>query len=269
VIWRALKPSTTEAGAALGSAVLFALAFPPLHLIVPVFVCLVPLAVFVGRRVETGATGAAARVGFWFALLAFGSTLYWIAVALLLFTKLAILAYIATVLCLGGIYAATLAILSMARRLTGWPMAVLLPPLWVASEMLLMHLGDISFPWLPLALGVSHSPHLAQLADVSGEHGLSRRRVDAPPRLERRDRRCLRHRTLRVRGVAAGDHHASAVGAGTRRAAQHSRRRKDAAGAADEVHRDSHGSHARRAGRGPARAHRVAGDGAAGFSRAA
>jgi apolipoprotein N-acyltransferase len=173
VIWRALKPSTTEAGAALGSAVLFALAFPPLHLIVPVFVCLVPLAVFVGRRVETGDTGAAARVGFWFALLAFGSTLYWIAVALLLFTKLAILAYIATVLCLGGIYAATLAILSMARRLTGWPMAVLLPPLWVASEMLLMHLGDISFPWLPLALGVSHSPHLAQLADVSGEHGLS------------------------------------------------------------------------------------------------
>jgi apolipoprotein N-acyltransferase len=170
VSWRALKPSRTEAAAALGSAVLFALSFPPLHLVVPVFVCLVPLAVFIAR---SGTSGSAARVGFWFALLAFGSTLYWIAVALLLFTKLAILAYIATVLCLGGIYAATLAILWHARRRTGWPMAVLLPPLWVASEMLLMHLSDISFPWLPLALGVSHSPHLAQLADVSGEHGLS------------------------------------------------------------------------------------------------
>ncbi|HWZ60123.1 MAG TPA: apolipoprotein N-acyltransferase, partial [Gemmatimonadaceae bacterium] len=168
--WRALKPSRAEGVAALGSAVLFALAFPPLHLVVPVFVCLIPLAVFVAR---TGESGSAARVGFWFALLAFGSTLYWIAVALLLFTKLAILAYIATVLCLGGIYAATLAILWHARRLTGWPMAVLLPPLWVASEMLLMHLSDLSFPWLPLALGVSHSPHLAQLVDVSGEHGLS------------------------------------------------------------------------------------------------
>jgi apolipoprotein N-acyltransferase len=166
----ALRPSRTEASAALASAVLFALSFPPLHLVVPVFVCLVPLAVFV---VRCDRPGSAARVGFWFALLAFGSTLYWIAVALLLFTKLAILAYIATVLCLGGIYAAALAILWHARRLTGWPMAVLLPPVWVASEMLLMHLGDIAFPWLPLALGVSHSPHLAQLADVSGEHGLS------------------------------------------------------------------------------------------------
>jgi apolipoprotein N-acyltransferase len=170
VSWRALKPSRAEGAAALGSAVLFALSFPPLHLVLPVFVCLVPLAVFVAR---SDTRGSAARVGFWFALLAFGSTLYWIAVALLLFTKLAILAYIATVLCLGGIYAATLAILWQARRRTGWPMAVLLPPLWVASEMLLMHLSDISFPWLPLALGVSHSPHLAQLADVSGEHGLS------------------------------------------------------------------------------------------------
>jgi apolipoprotein N-acyltransferase len=170
VIWRALKPSRAEAAAALGSAVLFALAFPPLHLVVPVFVCLVPLAVFVARATNTASS---ARVGFWFALLAFGSTLYWIAVALLLFTKLAILAYIATVLCLGAIYGATLAILSSARRRTGWPMALLLPPLWVASEMLLMHLGDISFPWLPLALGVARAPHLAQLADLSGEHGLS------------------------------------------------------------------------------------------------
>jgi apolipoprotein N-acyltransferase len=168
--WQALKPTRAEAAAALSSAVLFALAFPPLHLVVPVFVCLVPLAVFVARADRPAST---ARVGFWFALLAFGSTLYWIAVALLLWTKLAILAYIATVLSLGGIYAVVLAIMWHARRTTGWPMAVLVPPLWVASEMLLMHLSDLSFPWLPLALGVSHSPHLAQLADLSGEHGLS------------------------------------------------------------------------------------------------
>jgi apolipoprotein N-acyltransferase len=168
--WLGLRPTRAEALAALGGAVLFALAFPPLQLVVPVFVCLVPLAVFVARCERPGQAG---RVGFWFAILAFGSTLYWIAVALLLFTKLALLAYAATVLCLGAIYAGALVILWHARRMTRWPMAVLVPPIWVASEMLLMHLGDIAFPWLPLALGVSHSPHLSQLADISGEHGLS------------------------------------------------------------------------------------------------
>ena len=160
--------------AALASAVLFALAFPPFSLIVPIFCCLVPLAATVGRFADGGEPRAgAARIGFWFAIVGFGANLYWIGVALMLFTQLAWAGYVATVLCLGGIYAAAAALLWAARRRTGWPMAVLLPPIWVASEMLLVHLGDIAFPWLPLGLGVATNPHLAQLADLSGVHGLS------------------------------------------------------------------------------------------------
>jgi apolipoprotein N-acyltransferase len=152
--------------------VLFALAFPPFRLIIPVFVCLVPLAVGIGRLADNQ-VGSAARIGFWFAILGFGANLYWIGVALMLFTQLAWAGYVATVFCLGVIYAVACALLYTARRRTRWPMAILLPPIWVASEMLLVHLGDIAFPWLPLGLGVATQPHLAQLADLSGVHGLS------------------------------------------------------------------------------------------------
>ncbi len=60
-----------------------------------------------------------------------------------------------------------------ARRLTGWPFAILLPVVWTASELCLNYLSDLSFPWLPLGLGVAHVPLLAQIADISGVRGVS------------------------------------------------------------------------------------------------
>jgi apolipoprotein N-acyltransferase len=170
-----LRPSKSELVAAAASALLFALAFPPLALLVPAFVCLVPLAVGVARVADSldGTIGSAARIGLWFGLLGYGVNLYWIAVALSIFTWLASLGYVAALIWLAPWLALTTAVLFATRRLTRWPMAVLLPVVWVTSELVLLHLADLAFPWLPLGLGVSTFPHFAQLADLSGVHGLT------------------------------------------------------------------------------------------------
>src|SRR6185312_5128176 len=60
-----------------------------------------------------------------------------------------------------------------ARRLTRWPMAILLPLVWCASELFLLYLPQIGFPWLPLGLAVAKHTVLAQAADLSGVRGLS------------------------------------------------------------------------------------------------
>jgi apolipoprotein N-acyltransferase len=170
-----VRPSKRELIAAAISSLLFALTFPPFKLLIPAFVCLVPLTVGVARAADdpNGTIGSAARIGLWFGLLGYGANLYWIAVALSIFTWLASLGYVAALVWLAPWLALTTAVLFAARRATRWPMAILLPVVWVASELVLLHLADLAFPWLPLGLGVSTLPHFAQLADVSGVHGLS------------------------------------------------------------------------------------------------
>ena len=162
----------------LGAAALFAFAFPPFPFVVPAVLALVPLAVAaadaatasqrLGERARAGA-----RIGFWFGALGYGANIYWIASALALFTRLAFVAYVAAVVVLGVVMAAVVAALVAARGATRLPFAVALPIVWTAGELLLAHLGDLAFPWLPLGLAAAPAPLLAQLADVSGVHGLS------------------------------------------------------------------------------------------------
>ena len=167
-------PSRSEAVAALASAALFAVAFPPFKLILPALICLVPIAVMVARAADReGHAWEAARAGFWFGFIGYGANLYWIAVALLLYTKLALLGYVASLIWLAPVVAATMTALFFARKLTGWPLAILLPIVWTASELSLNYLSDLSFPWLPLGLAMAHVPVLAQVADLSGVRGLS------------------------------------------------------------------------------------------------
>jgi apolipoprotein N-acyltransferase len=171
---RLFRPARAELLATLLSALFFFYAFPPFRLVGPVFVCLVPLAVAVARAADRGDdvwTGV--RLGTWFGIFAYGASIYWIATALLIFTKLAILGYLGALLVITVLAAATGGALFAARRSTGAPMAVLLPVVWVASEMAMNHLSDLAFPWLPLGLGVTHTPVLAQIADLSGVHGVS------------------------------------------------------------------------------------------------
>ncbi len=171
---RGLRPSRTELGAAVLGGLLFALAFPPLPLAGLIFVCLVPVAVMVARAADNGQpASAAARIGAWFSLVGYGLSLYWIGVALSLFTSQAWLAYAATIVGMCGLVALTTTALYRARRLTRWPMAVLLPAAWVSLEILLLYFSDLAFPWFPLGLAMATHPTLAQAADLSGVHGLS------------------------------------------------------------------------------------------------
>jgi apolipoprotein N-acyltransferase len=169
-----LIPTRAEALAALASAALFAITFPPFNLVVPALLCLVPITVMVTRAADReGHAWQAARAGFWFGFIGYGANLYWIAVALLLYTKLALLGYVASLIWLAPVVGATMAALFFARKLTGWPLAILLPIVWTASELLLNHLSDLSFPWLPLGLSMAHVTSLAQVADLSGVRGVS------------------------------------------------------------------------------------------------
>lgn len=168
------RPTRAELTATLLSAVLFFYAFPPFTLVGPVFVCLVPLAVAVARAADRGdpvRTGI--RLGMWFSIFAYGAAIYWIATALLIFTNLAILGYLGAMVVITVTLAAAGGALFAGRRVTRWPMAVLLPVVWVASEMAFNHMSDLAFPWLPLGLGVARTPVLAQIADISGVHGVS------------------------------------------------------------------------------------------------
>ena len=170
----ALLPNRAEAQAALASAVLFVVAFPPFVLVGPAFLTLVPIAIAVALSVRDGGSWRdAVRLGFWFGVLAYGATLYWIATALAIYTRLALLGWVAAVLVLAMATALVVGALHAARRETGWSFAILLPIVWVAGEVLLEHLGDLAFPWLPLGLATTPTPMLAQIADLSGVHAAS------------------------------------------------------------------------------------------------
>jgi apolipoprotein N-acyltransferase len=169
-----MVPSRGQALAVVLSAALFAIAFPPFRLVVPAFVCLVPVALAVTHAADgDGRAWEAVRIGFWFGFIGYGANLYWIAVALRLYTPLALLGYVASLIWLGPIVGLAILALFLARRVTRWPLAILLPIVWVASELALNYLSDLSFPWLPLGLSLAHVPLMAQVADLSGVRGVS------------------------------------------------------------------------------------------------
>jgi len=155
--------------------VLLALSFPPLHPLVPPFVGLVPLALWLhalggdaeGRR-------AAVRGCLLFGTVYFGILFYWILIALVWFTKLAILAFLGT-----------LGILMMMSALFGWtvhqalntlrvPLWVALPVAWTALEWSRAHMpSTIAFPWLGLGSSLTGFPELIGFAEIIGSRGVT------------------------------------------------------------------------------------------------
>lgn len=170
---RFLPPLTVAIPAAV-SAILFLLAFPPLPPVLAVLVCLVPVAL-AAAAIGDGAAplGDGVRLGWWFGVFGFGITLYWIAIALSIYTKLAIAGYFGALFVMAALAAGGIGTLVAARRTTGAPLAILLPVAWVAWEKLTEALPQLAFPWLPLGLGVAKAPLFAQSADLSGVHGAS------------------------------------------------------------------------------------------------
>jgi hypothetical protein len=139
------------------SAILLALSFPPLHLVVPPFIGLVPFALWI-HALAPDAEGrrAAVRGSMLFGAIYFGIVFYWILVALIWFTWLAILAFLAALVGLIGI--ATLFGWTLHRSVHGVraPLWLALPVAWTGAEWFRAHLpSTIAFPWLGLGTSLT------------------------------------------------------------------------------------------------------------------
>jgi apolipoprotein N-acyltransferase len=157
------------------SAILLALSFPPLHPLILPFVGLVPVALWI-QALPPNAEGrrAAVRGSMVFGAIYFGSVFYWILVALIWFTKLAILAFLGSMVLLTG-----------TAVLFGWmvhrmvhtvrlPMWLALPIAWTAAEWFRAHWpSSLSFPWLGLGSSLTGFPELVGVAELVGARGVT------------------------------------------------------------------------------------------------
>lgn len=169
-----LLPPRGERLLPASTGVLLAVAFPPFELLLPSFVGLVPLLVFVAER-PAGGEGrwAAGRAGLLAGSIYFGLLLYWMVVALIFYSALAIPAYILTTAVLAGLVAAFAWLLHYVREHARAPLIIAAPLLWTALEWVQGNLGDLSFPWLGLGTSLAAFPVLAGAADLVGARGLT------------------------------------------------------------------------------------------------
>ena len=158
----------------LTGAALAVLAYPPFHLLVPSFVCLVP-AVWLLHAGAADPRPIRRQVvqGFWFGLLTQGAVLYWMVVALWHFTPLSLLGYTATILILAVYTAVLFGAAGEVLRRTGLPLVAVFPVFWTALEWWVGHQGDIAFPWLGLGTSLTGYPTLVQIADIVGARGVT------------------------------------------------------------------------------------------------
>ncbi|NIM48415.1 MAG: apolipoprotein N-acyltransferase [Gemmatimonadales bacterium] len=158
----------------VGGAILLCTAYPPFHLVVPSFVCLIPAVWLISAgALDQRPLRRHLVQGFWFGLLSNGLILYWMVVALWRFTKLSALGYGATIVVLGLTGAALFALTGWVARRTSLSLLVVFPVLWTMAEWLIGHLSDVRFPWLGLGTSLSRAPTLVQIADVVGARGLT------------------------------------------------------------------------------------------------
>lgn len=157
------------------AALLTAASFPPLHPGVLPFLGLVPFALFV-YRLPPDAEGrrAAVRGGLLFGLIYFGIVFYWILVALIWFTKLAILAFLGSMLMLGGLAGLFAWALHRAIHVVRVPVWLALPVMWTGAEWFRAHWpGSLSFPWLGLGTSLTGFPEAVGIAEIIGARGVT------------------------------------------------------------------------------------------------
>ena len=161
------------------SAFLAVIAFPPFHLLIPSFVALVPLAVWVAdqgeeRGTSRGVSGRVFRGGVWFGVLYFGLLLYWMPLALAAFTWWAVPAYLTVVMVLAlGAGGFTWALHRLTHR-RGIPAWLALPLTWTALEWLRAHApGGLAFPWLGFGTSLTGYPELVGAAELVGARGIT------------------------------------------------------------------------------------------------
>lgn len=156
------------------AGVLLALSFPPFPVPLAIFGGLVPLLLFIAERPPGGAgRWQATRGGVVTGVVYFGIQLYWMAVALLRYSALAIPAYLGIVLVLAALSGAFAWAVHVTRDRLQLPLPLLAAIFWTALEWLQAHLGDLAFPWLGLGTALAPVPTLAGAADLVGARGLT------------------------------------------------------------------------------------------------
>ena len=158
----------------IGGAVLTCAAYPPFHLFLPSFLCLIPAAwLILGGADDPRPARRHLAQGFWFGLVASGLLLHWMVVALWHFTPLSVLGYAATAIGLALYSAVLFAVTGWVMRTTGLSLLLVFPVLWTALEWIVGHQGDFRFPWLGLGTSLTGYPTVVQLADIVGARGVT------------------------------------------------------------------------------------------------
>lgn len=104
----------------------------------------------------------------------YGLQLYWVVVALIPESALAVPAYVLSVFLLAGFTAAfAWALHYTLERLPTVPLALLAAVLWTTVEWTQARMGDLAFPWLGLGYALAPFPRLAGAADLVGVRGLT------------------------------------------------------------------------------------------------
>jgi len=156
------------------SGLVLGLAHPPFHFLLPSLLGLVPFGIWLARLPEGDeGRGLAFRGGLWLGIVYYTLLLYWLATALILYSLLAVLAFVFAVGLLSLFLAVATTGMHHVRHRLGWPLWIALPVFWTAAEWFRAHLGPISFPWQELGYTLTGFPRLIGAADLVGARGLS------------------------------------------------------------------------------------------------
>ncbi|HSH45041.1 MAG TPA: apolipoprotein N-acyltransferase [Longimicrobiales bacterium] len=156
------------------SGVLLFLACPPAELLLPSFIALAPLLVYIAERDRgPGGRWAATRAGLLTGVVYFGLQLHWMALALAGESPLAVPAFVLTVLLLAALVGAFGLAVHFVRDRLGTPLAVAAACFWTSLEWAQGNLGDLAFPWLGLGTTLAPFPRVAGAADLVGALGLT------------------------------------------------------------------------------------------------
>ncbi len=190
------------------SGVVLALSFPPLHPLILPFVGLVPFVLWLdGLPASSAGRQAAVRGSAVFGATYFGILLYWVFVALVWFSKLAILAWAGVMSILIGVAILFGWMLHRMMHTVRVPMWLAVPVAWTAAEWFRAHLpGSLAFPWLGLGTSLTAFPELIGAAELVGARGLTFwialvNGLVAGLVLALRDRRPGMHRAAVISGV--------------------------------------------------------------------
>ena len=136
---------------------------------------LVPYALWIqGCAPDGDGRRAAVRGSLVFGAVYFGILFYWILVALVWFTKLAVLAYLGAMVLLVGLAALVGWALHRVHHDLSVPLWLALPVVWTAGEWFRAHWpGPLAFPWLGLGTSLTGFPELVGVAEVVGARGVT------------------------------------------------------------------------------------------------